>query len=107
MWPRFTPSSLIRRPTANETPASLPAFGDLAFVYAYVGAQDRILDSAERGLQIGNAGSGLAAIWSPLWAPARQTQRFLMREMSLVEYWRDTGWPDLCRPQGDDDFACD
>lgn len=104
-----TAAELIRRPTANETPASLPAFGDLAFVYAYVGAQDRMLESAERGLQIGNTGSSLVAIWSPLWAPARQTPRFktLMREVGLVDYWRENGWPDLCRPQGTEDLVCD
>jgi hypothetical protein len=27
--------------------------------------------------------------------------------MGLVDYWREHGWPDLCRADGTDDFACD
>jgi TolB-like protein/tetratricopeptide (TPR) repeat protein len=31
----------------------------------------------------------------------------LMREVGLVDYWRQTGdWGDVCRPVGDDDFEC-
>jgi TolB-like protein len=30
----------------------------------------------------------------------------LMRELGLVAYWRRHGWPDRCRPRGEDDFAC-
>jgi hypothetical protein len=39
----------------------------------------------------------------------RQLPRFkeFMREISLVNYWKKFGWPDLCRPVGDDDFECD
>jgi len=24
----------------------------------------------------------------------------------FVAYWREKGWPSLCRPLGDDDFEC-
>jgi len=30
----------------------------------------------------------------------------LVRNEGLVDYWRVYGWPDLCRPLGDDDFQC-
>jgi TolB-like protein len=29
------------------------------------------------------------------------------RDIGYVELWRERGWPDLCRPIGDDDFECD
>jgi tetratricopeptide (TPR) repeat protein len=29
------------------------------------------------------------------------------REMNFVALWAERGWPDLCRPVGDDDFECD
>jgi hypothetical protein len=47
--------------------------------------------------------------WDPLYAPLRKTERFktLMRDAGLVDYWRERGWPDLCRPVGADDFVCD
>jgi adenylate cyclase len=101
-------AGLIRTPTAVESPASLPALGDFSFVYAYIGADERLLDTYERGLEVGNV-SQIQIIWSPSLAKVRQTQRFktLVRDVGLVDYWRAHGWPDLCRPQGDTDFACD
>jgi TolB-like protein len=32
--------------------------------------------------------------------------RNLLREYGFVAYWREKGWPALCRPLGDDDFEC-
>ena len=31
----------------------------------------------------------------------------LVVEAGLVEYWRQFGWADACRPLGEDDFVCD
>jgi hypothetical protein len=89
-------------------PASLPALGDLSFVYVYVNAPDRRLDTNERQQQIGNAGS-LQSVWVPGESAIRKTERFkaLMREFGLVDYWRERGWPDLCQPVGAGDFVCD
>jgi len=38
----------------------------------------------------------------------RQSGRFkeLVRKMGLDDFWRENGWPDLCRPVSDDDFEC-
>jgi hypothetical protein len=101
-------AELIRAPRASESPAALVALGDLNFVYAYVGAEDRLLDGVERSLAIGGMGTQVT-FWSPTWAPARKTERFktFVRAAGLVDYWRERGWPDLCRPQGATDFACD
>ncbi|MCH7807503.1 MAG: hypothetical protein IH995_10275 [Proteobacteria bacterium] len=30
-----------------------------------------------------------------------------LRKNGLVEFWRENGWPDYCKPVGDDDFECD
>lgn len=30
----------------------------------------------------------------------------LMRKLGLVDYWKKHGWPDRCRPKGEDDFEC-
>ena len=101
-------AALIRMPRVSESPASLPALGDLNFVYAYVGAESRLMEPAERGLQAGNVITQ-STFWSPAWAPARGTAVFkaFVRDAGLVEYWRQRGWPDLCRPQGDTDIVCD
>jgi tetratricopeptide (TPR) repeat protein len=98
-------------PAKTSAPESLPALeNELSFVYAYVGAMDRVLDSSERSLQIGyvNAAQN-RSLWYPLYAPVRKTERFkaFVRNAGLVDYWRARGWPDLCRPMGSDDFVCD
>jgi tetratricopeptide (TPR) repeat protein len=48
-------------------------------------------------------------LWFPVIDEVRKTPRFkeFMTEIGLVDYWREYGWPDLCRPVGDDDFVCD
>jgi serine/threonine-protein kinase len=45
----------------------------------------------------------LSAIWQPSMAPFRQDPRFaeLVTELGLLDYWREHGWPDACRPAGD------
>ena len=30
----------------------------------------------------------------------------LLTSLRLVDYWREEGWGDLCRPLGDHDFEC-
>ncbi len=89
----------------------LPDLEELSFVYAYIGAPDRIMDFPERSLEIGaRVGINVAnARWGPLSAPVRKTERFkaYARKAGLVDYWKARGWPDLCRPVGTDDFVCD
>ena len=46
--------------------------------------------------------------WVPLMKEVRQLPRFkeFLRKKGLVDCWTEFGWPDLCRPIGDDDFEC-
>jgi TolB-like protein len=50
----------------------------------------------------------LLSAWYPSRSDLRATPAFkrFVREVGLLDYWRKRGWPDLCRPVGDD-FACD
>jgi len=47
--------------------------------------------------------------WFPNMLRVRQHPAFkqFAREQGLLELWRARGWPDLCRPVGDEDFECD
>jgi hypothetical protein len=105
----FVVDLLRRMPLRVEEVASLPYLGDYAFVYAHIGADERIMEAAERALQLGNAGSLLTNTWSPLLHNLRSTERFkkVVRDYGLVDYWRERGWPDLCVRKGETDFACD
>jgi adenylate cyclase len=74
---------------------------------AYFGDLEFAMDSTMQAFGI-NA-SGLWYVWLPIMKDVRQLPRFkeFVREIGLVDYWNQFGWPDLCRPVGDDDFECD
>jgi hypothetical protein len=97
-------------PAKTTAPESLPVLpGRLSFVYAYVGAPDRIMEFFESVLEAGMADSaGFRFLFDPSSAPVRKTERFktFVRNMGLVAYWRARGWPDLCHPTTGDDFVC-
>ncbi|MCH9027895.1 MAG: tetratricopeptide repeat protein [Proteobacteria bacterium] len=48
-------------------------------------------------------------VWHPALADYRKSDQFkvYLRQTRIEEYWRKHGWPDMCRPLGDDDFECD
>ncbi len=64
------------------------------------------LDDAYRVTGIGWQSAG-ANTWWNLWEDStttfRQDPRFadLVTRLGLVDYWRENGWPDACRPMGD------
>ena len=97
-------------PEKTTMPESLAVLeGGMSFVYAHVGAIDRVLELPERGADIRYLGlATMTPIWEPHAAPMRNTERFktLVRKLGLVDYWRLRGWPDLCRPVGANDFEC-
>lgn len=96
-------------PQKVADPKALPPLHEmLNFVYAYVGAEDRLLDFAERSFEVGLFGE-LRYLFNPVYSPARKTERFktLVRKAGLVEYWRARGWADMCHPTTGDDFVCD
>ena len=115
---------LIRSaPQRVSDPNALPALeGELRIVYGFIGGSDRAFDYAERSVEVGAVGgNGFRGLWDPQYASLRKSQRFktLVRNAGLVDYWRERGWPDLCRPAtperasakagpvGPDDFVCD
>jgi len=97
-------------PAKVSLPEALPAWdNELGFVYAHVGAPDRVLDHPERVSIRGLNPPAARYLWSSEVAPARRTERFkaLVRAAGYVDNWRVRGWPDHCRPMGADDFVCD
>jgi hypothetical protein len=96
-------------PKKVQTPEALPVLpGRLNFIYAYVGAPERMMEFPQRAFEAGLV-SSVRFLFDPLNAPVRKTENFkaLVRNARMVDYWRARGWPDLCRPVGDDDFICD
>jgi TolB-like protein/DNA-binding winged helix-turn-helix (wHTH) protein len=54
-------------------------------------------------------GAQMAYVWLPQLEEMRQLPEFkaFLREIGIVAYWQEYGWPDICRPVGNDDFKCD
>ncbi len=73
----------------------------------YFGDIDFAMQVSEKAASI-NA-LHVSTFWTPLFKEVRQLPRFkeYVREIGLVDYWKEYGWPDLCHPVGDDDFVCD
>jgi TolB-like protein/DNA-binding winged helix-turn-helix (wHTH) protein len=72
-------------------------FGDPALALAAM--RSVVLDSSARTLYL----------WWPQLKEMRQLPAFktFLREIGIVAYWQEYGWPDICRPGANDDFACD
>ena len=49
------------------------------------------------------------AIWRPGLSRYAQIAALqgVRAQAGLVDYWKEYGWPDLCRPFGENDFQCD
>ena len=47
--------------------------------------------------------------WLPMYKPFRESGAFkdLIRRRGIYDIWLSRGFPDICRPVGDDDFECD
>ncbi len=82
-------------------------FADMSVVVAYLGDLDFSMDAMEKAYSIDN--SRTSFIWLPVMREVRQISRFkkFVKEIGLVDYWKEYGWPDLCHEVGDDDFVCD
>jgi TolB-like protein len=75
---------------------------------AYLGDPDFALELL-RGLpEEVNENAVAWALWRPVVSELRDHPEFraLVREMGLVDYWREYGWPDFCRPAGSKNFTC-
>lgn len=87
--------------------ASWPSkYQHTAMLAAYLGEPEFALEVFATEVRLTTIRYG--TLWYPVMAEVRQLPAFkeLMTEINLVEYWRAHGWPDLCRPMGNDDFEC-
>jgi tetratricopeptide (TPR) repeat protein len=80
---------------------------DIMLWAGYFGDNELALDAMEKSLRKHTQGAFWA--WFPVFKQIRQTSRFkeLVREIGLVDYWEQFGWPDLCHPLDNGDFVCD
>jgi len=77
-------------------------------IYTLFG-KDGLLDAMEQNVGGSNPGGGYTQHNFPFMKEVRADPRFkaLVEKVGLPSYWRQRGWPDYCKPVGDDDFECD
>jgi len=98
--------SELRRLYADENNQNV----NLAFIAlwaGYFGDHEFAMEAIERVTSI-NA-TIFEFIWFPVMHEVRQLPRFkeFVREIGLVDYWNEFGWPDICRQASDGDIVCD
>lgn len=104
-------AKLLRTAPAKVTGGhDLPILGRLDWTYLYVGAPERALQHYESDVRTGMVGGPAAFgwLWHPSYAVVRKSVRFkqLMEKAGFVDYWRQRGWPNFCRPLSGSDFEC-
>ena len=96
-------------PAKATVPGDLPRAGNLSFAYMHVGAPERVLEFYQDEVR-GDYFQPISAtwFWHPTYASVRTTPRFktVARDLGLVDYWRERGWPAQCQPAAADDFVC-
>jgi hypothetical protein len=82
------------------------ATGNLAMWAAYFGDARAALRLLEKSVH----GSALLMhlAWLPVFEDVRRLPEFreLLIQIGLVDLWHTSGWPDVCRPTGGEDFVC-
>jgi adenylate cyclase len=97
----------ILRSYSEEPGLATPTIrGNIAMWAAHFGDADWALENLEEAVR----GSGLLGYlaWLPVFQEVRQLPAFkdFLVNVGLVDYWRETGWPQFCRPRGRIDFDC-
>jgi TolB-like protein/cytochrome c-type biogenesis protein CcmH/NrfG len=81
--------------------------GMLPSLYFDLADEKLIFEGIEGMIRDGEGFYALWRIWEPEFTRLRNHPRFraIAQRIGLVDYWREYGWPDLCRPEGDS-FTC-
>jgi TolB-like protein/tetratricopeptide (TPR) repeat protein len=75
---------------------------------AYIGDPKSALESHRLAFERGGVNPAIFITWYPVMREARRLPEFrqLVRELGLLDYWREHGWGDFCKPTGETDFEC-
>jgi len=99
--------SELRRIYTNGDNLSSEELMQIAICAAFFGDNEFAVDALEKALGIQS--SGAFFFWFPVFKKVRQLPKFkeLIREIGLVDYWEQFGWPDICHELENGDFVCD
>lgn len=96
------------RSQRDDPSSSSITLGVIAVYLAGLGDAQGALDIL-RSRRIGGAGAlGTTELWNPVFRDMRKLPDFkaLMRDWGLLDYWKEYGWGDHCKPTTAEDFEC-
>jgi hypothetical protein len=98
-----------RKPAALRALAAADAqHVNLSLQYRRLGEFDATFDRIEQPMLTLGDYNQLRDLWGTDARALRAQPRFreVVERLKLVDYWRKSGWADVCRPKGDS-FECD
>jgi tetratricopeptide (TPR) repeat protein len=97
----------LRRLFAGTGPDNPNGLRTIGLWAGYFGDAGLALDAMRAA--IAEQGGQAVYLWFPQLKEMRQLPEFkaFMRDIGIVAYWQEYGWPDICRPLANDDFDCD
>jgi tetratricopeptide (TPR) repeat protein len=97
----------LLRKLANERPGAVAA-SRMALWAAYFGDPELALQALQADRDLARRRITSLALWRPVMSDARQLPGFktLVKDWGFVDYWREYGWGDHCKPIGEEDFEC-
>jgi TolB-like protein/tetratricopeptide (TPR) repeat protein len=101
-----TVNAILDRHLADSTEMWPSKYHDIAMVAAYFDDPELAIEAKAR--EVTHTPVRAGALWHPVMSGVRQLPEFksLVSSIGLVEYWREYGWANACRPVGADDFEC-
>jgi TolB-like protein len=99
--------SELRRLYVQERSLSTGNLVDIAFWAAHFGDAEFAMTIMEKVFEY--SAESVFYFWLPVMQEVRQTSRFkeFAREIGLVDYWNEFGWPDCCHLMDNGEFECD
>jgi hypothetical protein len=97
----------LRRIYSGESDLRTGNIAEIAFWSAHFGDPEFAMEAMEKTL--GMSAERTWYLWMPVMHIIRKLPRFndFVREISLVDYWDEFGWPELCHPLENGNFVCD
>jgi hypothetical protein len=97
----------LRRLYAATRPDNPNGLRTIGLWAGYFGDAALALDAMRSA--INEQGGQAVYLWMPQLKEMRQLPEFkaFLREIGMVAYWEEYGWPEICRPVDDDTFNCD
>jgi TolB-like protein/tetratricopeptide (TPR) repeat protein len=117
--PDFVPVLIEAVRNPDQIPAALeilnaiarehPRLEGLAYSFLYDFADPSpVFDAIDEMIERGDGLYAFWRMWEPQFTHLRNHPRFreIAKRVGFLDYWRQFGWPDQCRPDNDD-FSCD